>query len=173
MLPNLLIALLGVPLIANAQNQSDEAAVRNIPQLFAAAWAKHDGHELAKIMSEDVDFVNVGGDWLHGRKDFELYHSRLLSGRFKESRVVPLETVIRFLRPDLAVLHWSWKVEGDKSEDLAPRKPRFGLFTMIVEKKNAGWLVVEAQNTNWMPGPNPELNGITPPIVFPEVEDKP
>ena len=173
LLPNLLIALLGLPFIANAQNQSDEAAVRNIPQLFAAAWAKHDGHELAKIMSEDVDFVNVGGDWLHGRKDFELYHSRLLSGRFKESTFVPLETVVRFLRPDLAVLHWSWKVEGDKNQDLTPRKPRFGLFTMIVEKKNGGWLVVEAQNTNQMPGPNPELNGITPPIVFPEVEDKP
>lgn len=173
LLPNLLIALLGVPFIANAQNQSDEAAVRNIPQLFAAAWAKHDGRELAKIMSEDVDFVNVGGDWLHGRKDFELYHSRLLSGRFKESTVVPLETVVRFLRPGLAVLHWSWKVKGDKNQDLTPRKPRFGLFTMIVEKKNGGWLVVDAQNTNQMPGPNPELNGITPPIVFPEIEDKP
>jgi uncharacterized protein (TIGR02246 family) len=173
LLSSLLIALLGVPFIANAQNRSDEAAVRNIPQLFAAAWAKHDGHELAKIMSEDVDFVNVGGDWLHGRKDFELYHSRLLSGRFKESRFVPLETFVRFLRPDLAVLHWSWKVEGDKNEDGTPRKPRFGLFTMIVEKKNGGWLVVEAQNTNQIPGPNPELNGITPPIVFPEVENKP
>jgi uncharacterized protein (TIGR02246 family) len=173
LLPYLLIALLGVPFIANAQNQSDEAAVRNIPQLFAAAWAEHDGHELAKIMSEDVDFVNVGGDWLHGRKDVELYHSRLLSGRFKESTIVPLETVVRFLRTDMAVLHWSWKIEGDKNEDLTPRQPRFGLFTMIAEKKNGAWLVVEAQNTNRMPGPNPELNGITPPIVFPEVGDKP
>jgi hypothetical protein len=31
------------------------------------------------------DFVNVGGDWLHGRADFKLYHTRLLSGRFRES----------------------------------------------------------------------------------------
>jgi uncharacterized protein (TIGR02246 family) len=170
LLCNLLLALLVVPCTASAQNQSGEAAVRNIPQLFAAAWAKHDGHELAKIMSEDVDFVNVGGDWLHGRSDFELYHSRLLSGRFKESTIVPLETVVRFLRPDLAVLHWSWKIQGDKNEDLTPRKPRFGLFTMIVEKKDAGCLIVKAQNTNWLPGPNPELNGIKPPIVFPKVE---
>jgi hypothetical protein len=86
---------------------------------------------------------------------------------------VPLETVVRFLRPDLAVIHWSWKIQGDKNEDLTPRKPRFGLFTMIAEKKDAGWLIIEAQNTNWIPGPNPELNGITPPIVFPKEEDKP
>jgi uncharacterized protein (TIGR02246 family) len=158
------------PCAAHAANPNDEAAVRNIPQAFAAAWATHDGHELAKLMAEDVDLVNVGGDWLQGRADFELYHSRLLSGRFRESTLVPLQTVVRFLRPNLAVVHCSWKIQGDKSEDLTPRKPRFGLFTMVVEKRDAGWLIVEAQNTNWLPGPNPELRGITPPIVFPTVE---
>jgi hypothetical protein len=56
---------------------------------------------------------------------------------------------------------------GDKNEDLTSRKPRYGLFTMIAKRVGTGWLIIEAQNTNWMPGPNPELNGITPPIVFP------
>lgn len=169
--------VLGVLLAAecalHAQNQADEAAVRNVPQEFAAAWAKHDGHQLAKIMSEDVDFVNVGGDWLHGRADFELYHSRLLSGRFRGSTLTPLDVAVRFLRPDLAVLHWSWRLEGDKNEDLTPRKTRFGLFTMIVGKRNGEWLVEVAQNTNRIAGPNPELNGIKPPIVFPTIEEKP
>ena len=124
-------------------------------------------------MSEDVDFVNIGGDWLHGRADFELYHTRLLSGRFRESTITPLEIAVRFLRPNLAVLHWSWRIEGDRNEDLTPRKPRFGLFTMIVEKQSGEWLVAVAQNTNWIAGPNPELNGIKPPIVFPPVEREP
>ena len=30
------------------------------------------------------------------------------------------------------------------------------------------WVIVEAQNTNQMAGKNPELKGITPPIVFPD-----
>jgi uncharacterized protein (TIGR02246 family) len=175
---NVLVGLILVPLLVaegavHAENKTDEAAVRNIPQAFAAAWAKHDGHQLAKAMSEDVDFVNVGGDWLHGRADFELYHTRLLSGRFRESLVTPLEIDVRFLRPNLAVLHWSWRIQGDRNEDLTPRKPRFGLFTMIVEKQSGEWLVVVAQNTNRIDGPNPELNGIKPPIVFPTVEGQP
>jgi len=153
---------------AHAQTAADELAVQRLPQAFAAAWAKHDGHLLAQIMSEDVDFVNVGGDWLHGRADFELYHSRLLSGRFKESRLTPLKTKVRFLRSNLAALHWSWKIEGDRNEDGSLRKPRYGLFTMIVEKRGREWLIVEAQNTNWIPGPNPELKGITPPIGLPQ-----
>ncbi len=164
---NLLVALLIAPCAARAQERADETAVRNVPQAFAAAWAKHDGHQLARIMSEDVDFVNVGGDWLHGRTDFELYHARLLSGRFKDSTLMPLDTAVRFLRPDVAFLHWSWKIQGDRNEDGTARRPRFGIFTMVVEKLGGEWLIVEAQNTNWIPGPNPELKGITPAIVFP------
>jgi hypothetical protein len=74
------------------------------------------------------------------------------------------------LRPNLAVLHWNWRIQGDRNEDMTPRKPRFGLFTMIVEKQSGKWLVVVAQNTNWIAGPNPGLNGIKPPIVFPTIE---
>jgi uncharacterized protein (TIGR02246 family) len=167
---SLLVALLIAPGSVRAQERADETAVRKVPQAFAGACAKHDGHQLARIMSEDVDFVNVGGDWLRGKADFELYHTRLLSGRFKDSTLTPMDTAVRFLRPDLAVLHWSWKIQGDRNEDGTARKPRFGIFTMVVEKRGGEWLIVEAQNTNWMPGPNPELKGISPPIVFPASE---
>jgi uncharacterized protein (TIGR02246 family) len=161
-----------------AQSKGDEDAVRNIPQEFAAAWAKHDGHQLAKLMALDVDFVTVGADWLHGRPDFEVYHSRLLSTRFKDAQLTVGEVKVRFLRPDLAVLHWSWTVAGDRNEDMTPRPPRTGLMTMIVENKGTknllteathkdrDWLVEAAQNTDWMPGPVPELDGINPPIVM-------
>jgi hypothetical protein len=93
------LILLAVPSVAPtvySQSKSDEAAVRDVPRAFAAAWAKHDGNLLAKTMSDDVDFVNVGGDWLQGRRDFALYHSRLLSGRFKESVLTPLDISVDF-----------------------------------------------------------------------------
>jgi hypothetical protein len=53
-----------------------------------------------------------------------------------------------------------------------PDEKRFGLFTMVVEKRQGEWLLAVAQNVNWDPGPNPELKGIHPPIVFPNVEQK-
>jgi uncharacterized protein (TIGR02246 family) len=153
-----------------AQSKKDEAAVRNIPQAFAAAWATHDGQQLAKIMAEDVDFVNVNGEWLVGKKDFSLFHSRLLSKRFRDSTVTPLNVSVRFLRPDLAVLHWDWRIEGDRNFGQTLRKPRFGIFTMIVAKTGEEWLVTVAQNTNHMPPPkpDPEMEGIRLGIVFPD-----
>jgi uncharacterized protein (TIGR02246 family) len=164
----LVLMILFAACAAHAQSDADKAAVAHVPQAFADAWAKHDGHQLALIMADDVDFVNVGGDWLHGRADFETYHSRLLSGRFKDSTLTVRQSEVRFLRPDLALLHWSWGLAADRSEDGSMRKPRMGIFTMMVEKRKGAWLVVAAQNTNWMPGSNPEMDGITPPIAFPQ-----
>ena len=172
----LILAQLLIRLVRSfsADKNTNEFAVYYVPQAFAAAWAKHDGHQLAKIMSSKMwTSLRDCAYRLHGRADFELYHSRLLSGRFRESMITPLEIAVRFLRPNLAVLHWSWRIQGDRNEDLTPRKPRFGLFTMIVEKQSGEWLVVVAQNTNWIAGPNPELNGIKPPIVSPTVEGQP
>jgi uncharacterized protein (TIGR02246 family) len=162
----LLLILVILP-YAEAQTKADESAIREIPYAFTAAWARHDGHELAKIMAKDVDFVNVGGDWLHGRQDFELYHTRLLSGPFKQSSLKVLDSAVSFLRPDIAVLHWTWVITGDGEEDPTTHEPRRGIFTMIVERQSSGWFVAVAQNTNQMTGPNPELKGIKPPIVFP------
>jgi len=152
---------------ATARTKADEDAARKLPQLFCDAWAKHDGHELAKIMADDVDFVTVATTYLHGRSDFEKFHIRLLNGRFKESSLTKLETTVRFLRPDMAVVHWSWKVEGDKSPDGTPRQPRYGMMTMVAEKRSGSWLVVVGQNTNAVLGIPPELQDIKTPIPIP------
>lgn len=160
--------------LVHAQTKSDEEAVRALPRAFCDAWAKHDGHQLASIMAEDVDFVTVGGAWFRGRADFEKYHTRLLAGRFKDSTNTPLETVVRFLRPDEAVVHWSWAIEGDKNPDGSPRPKRFGIMTMVAHKKKDAWLVVVAQNTNAGPGAHsPEADDINFPIRLPKAESKP
>jgi uncharacterized protein (TIGR02246 family) len=167
----LLFFVTGLTSIARAQ--TDDEVVRKLPQAFCDAWAKHDGHQLATIMAEDVDFVTVGAHWFHGRGDFEKYHSRLLSGRFKEATLTLLETEVRLLKPDMAVVHWSWKIDGDKNFDGSPRKQRFGLMTMVAQKRSGAWQVVAAQNTNAMPGTPPEIQDIKSPITIPVPEDKP
>ena len=130
----LLLLLAGA---SNAQSKEDEQTARTLPQAFCDAWAKHDGRELAKIMADDVDFVTVATTYLHGRFDFEKFHVRLLSGRFKEAMITPLQTTVRFLHPDMAVVHWSWRIEGHKNPDGTPRQPRYGMMTMVAEKRAA------------------------------------
>jgi uncharacterized protein (TIGR02246 family) len=156
-----------------AQTKADEEAVRKLPQIHCDAWNKHDAHELAKLMADDGDFVTVATVYLHGRADYEKFHARLLSGRFKTSVFTPLETTVRFLRPDLAVVHWSWKMTDDKNYDGTDRPPRFGLMTLVVEKREGAWQIVVAQNTNSLLGTPPELQDIKTPIAIPGIQEKP
>ncbi len=132
---SLALAVFLMAAASRAQVDADEALVRRLPQAFAEAWAKHDGRELARIMADDVDFVTVGATWLHGSGDFEKYHTRLLSGRFKASTNTPLETSARFLRSDFALIHWSWTIQGDQDPDGSLRPQRYGLMTMLAEKR--------------------------------------
>ena len=153
--------------IGHAQTKLDEVALRRLPVAFSEAWAKHDGHQLAQIMAEDGDFVTVGATWFHGRHDFEIYHTKLLSERFKDSTITPLETAVSFLRSDLAIVRWSWSMRADKNPDGSPRPPRFGLITMVAEKRDGKWLVTAAQNTGSARAASPEAEGIVMPIVVP------
>ncbi len=117
--------------------------------------------------------MTVGATWLRGRADFEKYHSRLLSGRFKASSITLIKIEVKFLRPDIALVHWSWTIEGDKNFDGTPRPRRYGMMLMVAEKRQDNWLVVVAQNTNQMPGSPPEMQGINSPIEFPETKEQP
>ena len=154
----------------NAQTKADEDAIRKLPQAHCDSWNKHDAHELAKLMADDGDFVTVATVYLHGRADYEKFHARLLSGRFHNSTFTPLETTVRFLRPDMAVVHWSWKMSGDINFDGTARTPRFGLMTLVVEKRDGAWQIVVAQNTNALLGTPPELKDIKTPIAIPGTE---
>jgi uncharacterized protein (TIGR02246 family) len=161
------VMILGPSALAFAQSKADEEAVRALPQAFCAAWAKHDGHALANIMAGDVDFVTVATTYLHGREDFEKFHVRLLSGRFKDSTITPIDITARFLRPNMSVVHWSWKIEGDKNADGTARQPRYGMMVLVAERQRGTWRVVVGQNTNAILGIPPELEGINPPIAIP------
>jgi uncharacterized protein (TIGR02246 family) len=157
---------------ALAQTKSDEADIRNVPRAIGDAWNRHDGHALAQVMANDVDFVTVGAMWLHGREDFEKYHARLLSGRFNQSTMTVLQTAVRFLRPDVAIVHWSWKIAGDRNADGTSRQPRYGMMTMVVEKRNGSWLVVASQNDNadpWTPAEG-QMPNLAMPIPGPSQE---
>jgi uncharacterized protein (TIGR02246 family) len=169
---SLAVALLGIFTAATAQicaqTRTVENAVSQLPHTFCDAWDRHDGHELAGMMADDVDFVTVGATWIHGRADFEKYHTRLLRGRFSGSTITPLQTAVRFLQPGVAVVHWSWKLAGDRNPDGSARNPRYGMMTMVAERRNGAWLVVVAQNDNSFPGIAPEFEGIETPMPIPD-----
>lgn len=154
---------------ASAQDPppADLAALNAIPRAFSAAWARGDGDALGTLMAPEIDFVTVGGSWLHGRRDFILYHQRLFDGRFRGSTITPIEIDIRPVRPDLMFVRWTWRIAGDRNFDGSTRQPRAGLMSMLAEKRGDRWLVIASQNTNGGPGTAPENAGLVFPLRVP------
>jgi hypothetical protein len=57
---------------------------------------------------------------------------------------------------------------GDKNPDGSARQPRYGMMTMVAEKRAGTWLVAASQNDNSIPGLPPEFEGIRRPMPIPD-----
>ena len=64
-------------------------------------------------------------------------------------------------------------MSGDINFDGTARPQRFGLMTLVVEKRDGAWQIAVAQNTNALLGTPPELKDIKTPISIPGTEVKP
>lgn len=126
----------------------DFEAIKHIEQDWQEAWNRHDMKALAVSMAEDVDFITVAGTWLKGRTAFEQHHAARHAMQFKESVWETTDVQVRFLKPDVAIVHVSWGIQGDKDPDGTPRQPRRGIFTQVATKQGGRWLIQASQNTN-------------------------
>jgi uncharacterized protein (TIGR02246 family) len=142
-----ILLLLAVSPLAATQ-VSDEQAIREIQTRWDDAWNRHDVKALGALVAEDVRFVNVAGQVLTGRAQFEALQARTHAMQFKESVRTVTGTDIKFLTPDIAVAHVKWGMTGDKDPDGTPRQPRHGVMMQVLMKRDGKWAVVAAQNTN-------------------------
>jgi uncharacterized protein (TIGR02246 family) len=134
---------------AHSQVQTNNIEeIKQIERAFQEAWNRHDMKSLAALVAEDVDFVTVSGTWLRGRRDFEESHSRAHAMMFKESVLTTTDVQVKVLKPDIALVHVSWGMKGDKDPDGTPRQPRRGILTEVVTKHDSRWLIQASQNTN-------------------------
>jgi uncharacterized protein (TIGR02246 family) len=130
-----LLALFFVVTGARAQSGPEEAVSG-----LMSSWNAKDAHAFASQFTEDATFVNVTGTIWIGNKDIE---ERLANAAvFKSSHAEIKPESLRFLRPDVALLHVSWTITRDPR---APQ-PRSYLMTMVVSKRNGRWFIFAAQN---------------------------
>ena len=132
----------------NAQTQSnssaDEASVRQVVQQIQEGWNVHDGKAFAAPFAADADYVVVNGMKLRGREAIEKGHTGIFTTIYKDSHNVGTVKSVRFLRPDVAVVHVEWNLEfrtgGETTKGHA-------MNTMVMTKEVDKWSVAVFQNT--------------------------
>ena len=128
-----------------AQNRAeDEKAIRNIIQSLADAWTAGDGVKFGEPFTEDADYVVVNGLHLKGREAIAQGHQRIFDTIYKDTKLKTEIRKIRFLRPDVAVVHTQGSIA--KKTEAFPGAP--GAFPgFVLSKENGKWQIVAFQNT--------------------------
>src|SRR3977135_2924856 len=125
--------------------KADEDAIREIELRFNEAWGRHDADGMVESLVDDAQFVTVNGAWTKTRADFGDLMRRLhgATGPFRSSTRETPEMHVRFLAPDVAIVHSRFHIYGDIDES-----ERTSIGTRVVRKLDGRWQTVAVQNTD-------------------------
>ena len=135
-------------------SQADEDAIRDLEQSFNAAWDAHDPDAIAESLVDDAQFIPVNGAWTTSRAGFRDLMQRLhgASGPFRSSTRRTPEMQVRFLSPDIAILHSRFWIDGEVLHDAISQPSRESVGLRVLRKIDGRWQIVATQNTDVRPG---------------------
>lgn len=122
----------------------DEAALREIVKQLQDGWNAHDGKAFAAPFAADADYVVVNGAYIKGRPAIEQGHTQIFSTIYKDSHNVGAVKSVRFLRPDVAVVHVEWNLEFTAGGET--RKSR-AVNSMVMTRDKGKWSIAAFHNT--------------------------
>ena len=121
---------------------ADEAAIRENVRQMEAGWNAKSGALFAKPFAEDADYVVINGMYIKGRATIESAHQRIFDTIYKDTNISLTVKQIRFLRPEVAVVHATGHREGP-TKDLT----QDAMLTFVMTKEKQGWTIAAFQNT--------------------------
>jgi uncharacterized protein (TIGR02246 family) len=121
---------------------ADEAAIRENVKQMETGWNTKSGAVFAKPFAEDADYVVINGMYITGRAVIESQHQRIFDTIYKDTNLTLVVKQIRFLRPDVAVVH----VEGHRTGP-ANELNQGAMLTLTMTKEKQGWVIAAFQNT--------------------------
>lgn len=95
----------------------------------------------------DADFVNVYGMWRRGRTEIERGQGERMKTVLKEAKITLLDLRIRFVRPDVALVHQTHEMSGMLSPGGESLPPHRELSIRVMVKEEGKWLTAAFHNT--------------------------
>lgn len=134
----------------------DDAAIRANVEQMAKGWNAKSGAEFAKPFAEDADYVIVNGIHIKGRSAIDKGHQGIFDTIYKNSTLAVSVEQIRFLRPDVALVHFRSALSVTQESSTRTYN---GRITLLMTKNKDKWEIAAFQNTQIQaPGNQAEKN---------------
>ena len=128
---------------------NDEAAVRALYQQCMDGWNAGSGEAFAAAFAEDGHLVAFDGTHFENRRDLVSFHQPLFDKWLKGIRLVADVESVRFLSPDVVLMHvLGGTVTRGKTR---PAPERDSIQTLVVIKRDGEWSLAAFQNTRVRP----------------------
>ena len=135
--------------IDRGQRQTDADALRGLYIGMMDGWNRGSGEAFAAPFDDEADFVAFDGTRFRRRDELVRFHDPLFKTHLKGTRLVGDVTDVRFLGPDVAVVHArGGTIMRGRS---TPSRERDSLQTLVAVKRADGWRFVAFQNTRVRP----------------------
>jgi uncharacterized protein (TIGR02246 family)/steroid delta-isomerase-like uncharacterized protein len=125
----------------------NESAIRALYFQMIDGWNAGNGDVFAAPFAEDADLVGFDGTHLRGRQEIASFHQHLFDTFVKGSRLIGKVRSMRFLTPNVAIMHAVGGTIMAGQSDIDPE--RNSVHTIVVKKEDAAgrWRIVAFQNT--------------------------
>jgi uncharacterized protein (TIGR02246 family) len=124
---------------------ADEEAVRDLYGELMDGWNRGSGEAFAAVFTEDGDLVAFDGTHFEGREEIAPFHQELFDKWLKGTRLVGRVKDVRFLSPDVALMHavGSTVMRGKT----VPSPERDSIQTLVAVRRDGQWRLAAFQNT--------------------------
>lgn len=124
---------------------SEETAILKLVVALEARWNAGDGTGYADLFTEDADYVAFNGAHAKGRFENARNHQQLFDTWLKDSVLEGEIKDLRFLTPEVALLHLVGNVRLRWQR--TPNPARDSIATLIAVKGNGEWRFAAFHNT--------------------------
>ena len=123
---------------------TDENAIRANVEQLVKGWNAKSGVEFAKPFAEDADYIVINGRQIKGREIIARGHQSIFETIYKNSTLSLTIDSIRFLRPDVVVVHVSGSMKITEGNSTRSGEAK---MTHVMTKTGGKWEIAAFQNT--------------------------
>ncbi|MEV2220739.1 SgcJ/EcaC family oxidoreductase [Nocardia vinacea] len=133
---------------------TDDTQLSAVFQQVMQTWTDNDAAAFGALFTDDSDYVSYDGTRASGREEHQANHDKLFRGVLAGSALVGELESIRYVTPDVAIVHGTASVLMPWRSRLPER--RLSRQTLVLVRTPEGWRITAIHNGRVRPVTVPE-----------------